>query len=130
MMVWGASCGLIQSQLLIIPTGQQQAIYFIENAYEPGLLPFMDKLVEVDIAENCKRLTLMEDGGPSILPLPANNGRTNIKFTSLCGLLPHLISTQSKTYGLNKICCHSPFQSQNNGPIDSSSQCCLGIITL
>ncbi|MBW0555191.1 hypothetical protein O181_094906 [Austropuccinia psidii MF-1] len=31
MMVWGAICGPIQSELIIIPLGQQRAIDFIEN---------------------------------------------------------------------------------------------------
>ncbi|MBW0506520.1 hypothetical protein O181_046235 [Austropuccinia psidii MF-1] len=64
MMVWGAICGPIQSELMIMPPGKQQAIDFIENVYEPGLLPFMDKLVEVSVAENCEGLTLIEDGAP------------------------------------------------------------------
>ncbi|MBW0472707.1 hypothetical protein O181_012422 [Austropuccinia psidii MF-1] len=42
--------------------GKLQAIDFIKNVYEPGFLPFMGKLVEVGIAENCKGLTLLEDG--------------------------------------------------------------------
>ncbi|MBW0482118.1 hypothetical protein O181_021833 [Austropuccinia psidii MF-1] len=37
---------------------------FIDNVYKPGLLPFMDELVEVGIAANCEELTLMEDGAP------------------------------------------------------------------
>ncbi|MBW0491782.1 hypothetical protein O181_031497 [Austropuccinia psidii MF-1] len=58
----GEICGPIQSKLIIMPPGQQQATEFIKNGYEPGSLPFMDKLVEVGVAENCKGLTLMEDG--------------------------------------------------------------------
>ncbi|MBW0500826.1 hypothetical protein O181_040541 [Austropuccinia psidii MF-1] len=65
MMVWGAICAPIQSKLINMPPGQRQAIDFIENVYTPGLLPLMDELVEVGIAENCKGLTLMEDGAPS-----------------------------------------------------------------
>ncbi|MBW0548773.1 hypothetical protein O181_088488 [Austropuccinia psidii MF-1] len=64
MIVWGAICGPIQSKLIIVPPGQQRAIDFIKKVYEPGLLAFMDELVEVGIAENHKGLTLMEDGGP------------------------------------------------------------------
>ncbi|MBW0460346.1 hypothetical protein O181_000061 [Austropuccinia psidii MF-1] len=41
------------------------AVDFIDNVYKPGLLPFMEKLVEVDIAANHEELTLMEDGAPS-----------------------------------------------------------------
>ncbi|MBW0462632.1 hypothetical protein O181_002347 [Austropuccinia psidii MF-1] len=63
-MVWGALCGPIQSELIVIPPGQCRAVDFIENVYEPGLLPFMDELVKVGIAECCKELTLMEDGAP------------------------------------------------------------------
>ncbi|MBW0577504.1 hypothetical protein O181_117219 [Austropuccinia psidii MF-1] len=63
-MVWGELCGPIQSELILMPHGQQQAVDFIENVYEPGLLPFMDELVEVGVAEDCEELTLMEDGGP------------------------------------------------------------------
>ncbi|MBW0547836.1 hypothetical protein O181_087551 [Austropuccinia psidii MF-1] len=62
-MVWGTICGPIQSELIIMPPGQQE-IYFIENVYEPGLLPLMDELVEVGVAENHEGLTLMEDGAP------------------------------------------------------------------
>ncbi|MBW0466696.1 hypothetical protein O181_006411 [Austropuccinia psidii MF-1] len=61
-MIWGAICGPIQSKLIIMPLGQERALDFINNIYEPGLLPFMDKLVKVGIAANCKGLTLMEDG--------------------------------------------------------------------
>ncbi|MBW0467732.1 hypothetical protein O181_007447 [Austropuccinia psidii MF-1] len=64
MMVWGAICGPIQSELIILPPGQRRAIDFIENVYEPGLLPFMDELVEVGVAEDREGLTLMEDGAP------------------------------------------------------------------
>ncbi|MBW0543015.1 hypothetical protein O181_082730 [Austropuccinia psidii MF-1] len=64
MMVWGAICGPIQSKLIIMTPGQKRAIDFIENVYKPGLLPFMDKLVEVGVADNREGLTLMEDGGP------------------------------------------------------------------
>ncbi|MBW0548760.1 hypothetical protein O181_088475 [Austropuccinia psidii MF-1] len=62
MMVWGEICGPIQSKLIIMPPGQQQEIDFIKNVHEPGLLPFMDKMVEVGVAESFKGLTLMEDG--------------------------------------------------------------------
>ncbi|MBW0593903.1 hypothetical protein O181_133618 [Austropuccinia psidii MF-1] len=44
-----------------MPPGQWRAIDFIKNVYKPGLLLFIDKLVEVGIAENHKGLTLMED---------------------------------------------------------------------
>ncbi|MBW0485050.1 hypothetical protein O181_024765 [Austropuccinia psidii MF-1] len=64
MMIWGAICGPIQSKLIIMPLGQRRAVDFINNVYEPGLLPFMDKLVEVSVAENREELTLMEDGAP------------------------------------------------------------------
>ncbi|MBW0500978.1 hypothetical protein O181_040693 [Austropuccinia psidii MF-1] len=64
MMVWGDICGPIQSELIILPPGQRQAIEFIKNVYEPGLFPFMDKLVEVGVAEDQEGLTLMEDGAP------------------------------------------------------------------
>ncbi|MBW0578153.1 hypothetical protein O181_117868 [Austropuccinia psidii MF-1] len=60
----GEICGPIQSKLLIMPPGRWQAIDFIKNVYEPGLLLFMDGLVEVSVAENCKGLTLIEDGAP------------------------------------------------------------------
>ncbi|MBW0467871.1 hypothetical protein O181_007586 [Austropuccinia psidii MF-1] len=62
MMVWGAICGQIKSELIIMPPGKQREIKFIENFYEPGLFQFMDELVEVSVAENFKGLTLMEDG--------------------------------------------------------------------
>ncbi|MBW0462479.1 hypothetical protein O181_002194 [Austropuccinia psidii MF-1] len=63
-MVWRALCGLIQSELIVMPPGQCQAIDFIENVYEPGLLPFMDELVELGVAEDHEELTLMEDRAP------------------------------------------------------------------
>ncbi|MBW0550246.1 hypothetical protein O181_089961 [Austropuccinia psidii MF-1] len=47
-----------------MPPGQRQAIDFIEIVDKPGLLPFMDELVEVGVADNHKGLTLMEDGAP------------------------------------------------------------------
>ncbi|MBW0553460.1 hypothetical protein O181_093175 [Austropuccinia psidii MF-1] len=59
MMVWGAICSPIPSELIILPPGQRQVIDFIKNVYEPGLLPFMDEL-----AEDQEGLTLMEDGAP------------------------------------------------------------------
>ncbi|MBW0568125.1 hypothetical protein O181_107840 [Austropuccinia psidii MF-1] len=63
-MVWGALCGPIQSELILMPPGQRRAVDFIENVYELGLLPFMDELVKVGVAEDCEELTLMEDGAP------------------------------------------------------------------
>ncbi|MBW0589315.1 hypothetical protein O181_129030 [Austropuccinia psidii MF-1] len=64
MMVWGSICGPIQSELIILPPGQTQVIEFIKNVYETGLFPFMDKLVEVCVAEDQEGLTLMEAGAP------------------------------------------------------------------
>ncbi|MBW0494444.1 hypothetical protein O181_034159 [Austropuccinia psidii MF-1] len=49
------------SELILMPPGQRQAVDFIENFYEPGLLPFMDESVKVGVAEDRKELTLMED---------------------------------------------------------------------
>ncbi|MBW0582035.1 hypothetical protein O181_121750 [Austropuccinia psidii MF-1] len=63
-MIWGAICGLIQSKLIIMPPGQHRALDFIDNVYEPGLLLFMDELVEVGVATNYEELTLMKDGVP------------------------------------------------------------------
>ncbi|MBW0535176.1 hypothetical protein O181_074891 [Austropuccinia psidii MF-1] len=63
-MIWGAICGLIQSKQIIMPLGQHRAVDLIDNVYKPGLLPFMDKLVEVGIAANREELTLMEDVAP------------------------------------------------------------------
>ncbi|MBW0474816.1 hypothetical protein O181_014531 [Austropuccinia psidii MF-1] len=64
MIIWGAICGPIQSELIIMPLGQLRAVDFINNIYKPGLLPFMDKSVEVSVAANREELTLMEDGTP------------------------------------------------------------------
>ncbi|MBW0483511.1 hypothetical protein O181_023226 [Austropuccinia psidii MF-1] len=47
-----------------MPPGQCRAMEFIDNVYEPGLLPLMDELVKVGVAANCEELTLMEDGAP------------------------------------------------------------------
>ncbi|MBW0549836.1 hypothetical protein O181_089551 [Austropuccinia psidii MF-1] len=63
-MIWGAICGPIQSELIIMPLGQRRAMDFINNVYKPGLLLFMDKLVKVGVAANREELTLMEDGAP------------------------------------------------------------------
>ncbi|MBW0541186.1 hypothetical protein O181_080901 [Austropuccinia psidii MF-1] len=63
-MVWGALCGPIQSELILMPPGQRRAVDFIENVYEPALLPFMDELVKVGVSEDREELTLMEDRAP------------------------------------------------------------------
>ncbi|MBW0530752.1 hypothetical protein O181_070467 [Austropuccinia psidii MF-1] len=63
-MIWGAICGPIQSELIIMPPGQHRAVDFVDNVSKPGLLPFRDKLVEAGIQDNCEELTLMENGAP------------------------------------------------------------------
>ncbi|MBW0499531.1 hypothetical protein O181_039246 [Austropuccinia psidii MF-1] len=62
-MIWGAFCSLFQSQIIIPPPGQQQAQDFINNVYEPGLLPFLNYLNK-NVAINPEELILMKDGAP------------------------------------------------------------------
>ncbi|MBW0463510.1 hypothetical protein O181_003225 [Austropuccinia psidii MF-1] len=62
-MIWGAFCSLFQSQIIIPPPGQRRAQDFINNVYEPGLLPFLNYLNE-NVAINPDELILMEDGAP------------------------------------------------------------------
>ncbi|MBW0528663.1 hypothetical protein O181_068378 [Austropuccinia psidii MF-1] len=80
MMIWGAICGPIQSELIIMPPGQRRAVDFIDNIYEPGLLPFMDELVEVGVAANREELTLMEDGAPIHTALASQQWRQDHKI--------------------------------------------------
>ncbi|MBW0494343.1 hypothetical protein O181_034058 [Austropuccinia psidii MF-1] len=102
MIVRVAFCNLIKFKLILMIAEQQQTIDLIKNAYEPGLLPFMDKLVAIRVAENQEDLILREDGASSILPFPAMNGERHIKSTSSFGLPTHQTSTQSTTFSTPK----------------------------
>ncbi|MBW0566030.1 hypothetical protein O181_105745 [Austropuccinia psidii MF-1] len=62
-MIWAFSVGSTKGPLVFL-NGPLNAAEFIEQVYDPALLPFINQMADAGYIQGRQNITMMEDGAP------------------------------------------------------------------